>query len=108
MNLPTEIFDDVVVVHTPEELSSDQADGLEAYLGSLERRNVVLDLDCTETLDSRGLEAILAAQEELRQAGGDVKITTTNAVNRKIFEITRLDQQIEVFDSVVDAVKSFH
>ena len=37
----------------------------------------------------------------------DVKIATTNAINRKIFEVTRLEQQLEVFDSVVDAVKSY-
>ncbi len=40
--------------------------------------------------------------------GGEAKIAATNLNNRKIFEITRLDQQLEVFDSVVDAVKSFH
>jgi hypothetical protein len=28
-------------------------------------------------------------------------------VNRKILEITRLDEQLDVFDSVIDAVKSF-
>ena len=42
MNLPTEIFGEVVVVHTPEELGEDQADGLEAFLTSQERVNVVL------------------------------------------------------------------
>jgi len=36
-----------------------------------------------------------------------LKISTDSAVNRKILEITRLDQQLEVFDSVIDAVKSF-
>ena len=40
--------------------------------------------------------------------GGEVKIATTNSANRKILEITRLDQHLEVFDSVIDAVKSFH
>ena len=107
MNLPTEIFGDVIVVHTPEELASDQSEQLEAYLANLERKNVVLDLDNTETIDSRGLTAALNAQDAVREAQGELKIATTNATNRKIFEITRLDQQLEVFDSVVDAVKSF-
>ena len=107
MNLPTEIFGDVVVVHTPKELGSDQAEGFEAYLSALERSNVVLDLDNTETLDSARLAALLTAQDNLRERQGDVKIATTNATNRKILEITRLDQQLEVFASVIDAVKSF-
>ena len=35
------------------------------------------------------------------------KIATTNPANRKILEMTRLDEQLEVYDSVIDAVKSF-
>ena len=107
MNLPTEIFGEVIVVHTPEELGADQREGFEAYVPALERDNVVLDLDATESLDSEGLTGLLNVQDALRDRGGDVKIATTNAINRKIFEITRLEQQLEVFDSVVDAVKSY-
>lgn len=106
MNLPAEIFGDVIVVHTPEEFGSDQASQFETYLPTLERNRVVLDLDNTEVLDSSGLSALWNVHEKLRERGGDVKLATTNAVNRKILEITRLDQQIEVFDSVVGAVKS--
>jgi anti-sigma B factor antagonist len=108
MNLPTEIFDDVIVVHTPEELGSEQCAAFELYVPTLERKNVVLDLDNTETLDSKSLETLLNVQDKLRMEQGDVKIATTNANNRKIFEVTRLDQHLEVFEGVVDAVKSFH
>jgi anti-sigma B factor antagonist len=107
MKLPTEVFGQVVVVHTPEELGEDMAGQLESYLTSLERSRVIVDLDGTEALDSAGLAALLGAQEALREQNGDLKISTKNLVNRKIFEITRLDQQLEVFDSVIDAVKSF-
>jgi anti-anti-sigma factor len=108
MNLPTEIFGDVIVVHTPEELGEDQAEGFEAFIAKLDRSRIVLDLDGTETLGSQGLESLLAVQDALRQRGGDARIATTNATNHKIFEITRLDQQLEIFDSVIDAVKSLH
>ncbi|HZZ73476.1 MAG TPA: STAS domain-containing protein [Pirellulales bacterium] len=107
MNLTTEIFGAVVVVHAPEELGGEQADALETCLGRLERNNVVLDLDATETIDSAGLTALLNAQESFRSLEGDLKISTANATNRKILEITRLDQTLEVFDSVIDAVKAF-
>jgi anti-sigma B factor antagonist len=107
MNLPTEIFGEVIVVHTPEEVGSDQADRLEHHLTALERHKVVVDLDGTEQLDSAGLTLLMNAQEALRALDGDLKIATINATNRKILEITRLDQQIEVFDAVIDAVKSF-
>jgi anti-anti-sigma factor len=107
MKLPTEVFGDVVVVHTPEELSADTAVQLEKFLTALERSNVIVDLDGSETIDSGGLEALVGAQEALRAIQGDLKISTSNPANRKILEITRLDQQMEVFDSVIDAVKSF-
>lgn len=107
MNLPTEVFGNVVVVHTPEELGAEQVGPFAAFLPGLERKNVVLDLDNTEMLDSAGLTALLDARESLQSQGGAVKIATTNVTNRKILEITRLDRQLEVFDSVIDAVKSF-
>lgn len=107
MNLPTEVFGEVVVVHAPDEFGADQADGVSAYLGGLSQSRVVLDLDNTELLDSAGLEALLDAQDRLREAGGDLKIAASNPVNRKILEITRLDRHVEVFDNVLDAVKSF-
>jgi anti-sigma B factor antagonist len=108
MNLPTEVFGKVVVVHAPEALGAERDDGLAAYVSSLGRPSVVLDLDATESFDSRGLVTLLDLQDQLRGAGGDAKLATTNPVHRKVLEITRLDQQLDVFDSVVDAVKSFH
>jgi anti-anti-sigma factor len=107
LNLPTEIFGGVIVVHTPDELGGDQAENVENFLVALERDNVVVDLDNTESIDGEGLESLLAAQETLRERGGNLKISTTNHANRKILEITRLDEQLEVFDSVVDAVRGF-
>jgi anti-anti-sigma factor len=107
MNLPTEVFGDVVVVHTPEEVGEDHSEKLESFLSTLDQSKVVVDLDGTETIDSVGLEMLLSVQDVLRTCSGDLKISTTNKINRKLLEITRLDQQLEVFDSVVDAVKSF-
>ncbi|HEX3997285.1 MAG TPA: STAS domain-containing protein [Pirellulales bacterium] len=107
MNLPTEIFGNVAVVHTPEELGSEQIGPFHAFLAGLSQVAVVLDLDGSELLDSAGLTALVDLQERLRIAQGDLKIATANPINRKILELTRLDQQLEVFESVVDAVKSF-
>ncbi|MCS7306743.1 MAG: STAS domain-containing protein [Thermoguttaceae bacterium] len=107
MNLPTEVFGEVVVVHAPEEFGADQAPAVLAYLTGQAQSRVVLDLDNTEFLDSAGLEALLDAQDRLRELGGELKIAVANPVNRKILEITRLDRHLEVFDNVLDAVKSF-
>ena len=107
MPFPTEVFGNVIVVHTPEELGSELCGVLESFVPSLKRPNVILDMDATEIIDSRGLDALVNVQDKLRDSAGELKIATTNFTNRKILEITRLDQQLEVFDSVVEAVKSF-
>ena len=107
MNFPTEIFGDVVVAHAPDELHEEVADRFERFLTTLDRSKVVVDLDDSESIDSAGLTALLNARSELQRAEGELKVITSNHVNRKILEITRLDEQLEVFDSVVDAVRSF-
>ncbi len=107
MNYATEVFGDVVVVHTPEELNEDQSGPFAHYLRGLDQKKVVLDLDNSEMIDSTGLKSLIDHQVYLRGNMGMLKIATTNSTNRKILEITRLDLQLEVFDSVIDAVKSF-
>jgi anti-anti-sigma factor len=107
MTLTSETFGSVIVVHSPEDVSADQAANFESALRHAEPPCVVLDMDDTELIDSAGLTAILEAKDALCQRQGDLKIATTNATNRKILEITRLDEQLEIFESVIDAVKSY-
>ena len=107
MKMPMEVFGDVVIVHAPEELGTDISTQFRNFISTLEQQKVVIDLDGTEAFDSEGLESLLDMQDELRESSGDLKIISNNNVNRKILEITRLNQHLEVFDSVIDAVKSF-
>ncbi|MBM3999719.1 MAG: STAS domain-containing protein [Planctomycetes bacterium] len=107
MNLPTEVFGDIAVVHAPEEIGRENATQIAEFLLSRDRCRVVVDLDGTESIDGAGLTALLDVQDRLRESGGDLKVITTNLANRKILEITRLDQQLDVFTNVIDAVKTF-
>ena len=108
MPLTCETFGSVIVVHSPDDLSADHAAGFEEQLRQVDPTLVVLDMDDTEQIDGAGLTALLDACDALRERQGDLKIATTNAANRKILEITRLDEQLELFESVIDAVKSYH
>lgn len=107
MSLTSETFGSVIVVHSPEDLSADHAPAFENQLRQADPALVVLDLDDTEIIDGAGLTSLLDARDALRERQGDLKIATTNATNRKILEITRLDEQLELFESVIDAVKSY-
>ncbi|NIL98663.1 MAG: STAS domain-containing protein [Planctomycetales bacterium] len=107
MQLTTETFRDVIVAHAPEEMNHERAEPFVEFVTRLDPRNVVMDLDGTEILDSGGLESLLVAQRRLREDGGELKISTNNSTNRKILEITRLDDVFEVYASVIEAVKSY-
>src|SRR5262245_26595326 len=107
MHLPTEIFGDVLVVHAPDELNEEHAAPFCRFLTEQGRTRIVVDLDGVEALDSAGLTSLLDAQDWCRAGQGDLKLMTSNGMNLKILEITRLDEQLEAFESVIDAVKSF-
>lgn len=110
MQITTETFGDVVVVHTPDDLMEEASrllsDAIESHLrkGS---SSIVLQMDRTDGYDSIGLSSLLDLQDQARQAGGSVKISGLPDLGRKIFEITRLDQRFDLFESVIDAVASF-
>jgi len=91
MKLPTEIFGQVVVVHTPEELGEDQAEQLESYLTALERSRVVVDLDGTETIDIVGVEGGLKPRMLLT-----MRIHDTDGTMREEPVVCRIDTLDEV------------
>lgn len=51
-----------------------------------------IDFDCSDLtfVDSTGLGTLIAALKRAREAGGDVRITQTSRVLRKLLDITRL------------------
>lgn len=102
-----ETFGSVTVVHVPAELAGEQADVFRQAVLALNQRQIVLDLDHMELLDSAGLTALVNLGDELRAQGGELKIATADPTNRKILEITRIDQEFEVFPTVLEAVRSF-
>lgn len=110
MQITSETFGDVVVVHTPDDLMEETARLLtDAVEGHLRKGSsaIVLQMDRTDGYDSQGLTALVDLQDHARQSGGAVKISGLADPGRKIFELTRLDQRFDLFDSVIDAVASF-
>jgi anti-anti-sigma factor len=107
MEMSSEVFGEVIVIHAPKELNDDRAEQISRQLSTCGHRQLVLDLDDAEILDSVGLEMLLETQETFQEKGGDLKLVASNPVNRKILEIIRFDRLFEVYDSVLDAVRSF-
>lgn len=110
MQITTETFGNVLVAHTPDELTDDTAESfLQALAAPMNagQVNLVLQMDRSDAYDSAGLSALIELQEQLRGRGGNLKISGLGDPGRKIFEITRLDRRFDLFDSLVEAVSSF-
>tara|TARA_R110002111_G_scaffold255157_1_gene321278 strand:+ start:69767 stop:70102 length:336 start_codon:yes stop_codon:yes gene_type:complete len=110
MQITTEIFGDVLVAHTPDELTDDTSTEFVRALSeaiSEQHFQVVLQMDRSEVIDSAGLTALLDLQDLTREQGGNLKISGLEDPGKKILEMTRLDQRIDLFDSVIEAVSSF-
>lgn len=111
MNITTETFGNVMVAHTPDDLTEDTVDDFtRAITAAMEagQVNIVAQMDRTDSYDSTGLSALLDWQDMLRERGGNLKVSGLGDPGRKIFEVTRLDRRFDLFDSVIDAVSSFH
>jgi anti-anti-sigma factor len=110
MQLTTETFGNVMVIHTPDELTEESGGELRRALAESIQSgivNVVAQMDRTDTFDSAGLTTLLDLKDALREQRGNLKICGLVEPGLKIFEVTRLDQRFDLFDSVIDAVASF-
>jgi anti-sigma B factor antagonist len=68
---------------------------------------VVIDLERVPLLDSAGLEWLVDAAEKCFQRGGQIQLAAPSALCSDILRITGVGEQVEVFDDVTSAVRSF-
>lgn len=110
MQITTEIFGDVLVAHTPDELTDETAgtvrDAVDQAV-TAGRCNIVLQMDRSDAFDSAGLTTLFDLQDQLRAEGGRLAVCGLQDHGQKVFEITRMDRWFDLYDSVIDAVSSF-
>lgn len=70
--------------------------------------NIILDLNQVTFIDSSGLGVFLSCLKILNQKGGDLKICNITKPVRVLFELVRLHQIIEIFNSTEEALKAFN
>lgn len=68
---------------------------------------IVLDLSSVQEVSLMGMVAISSIFNKCRQAGGALKIAQLNPLVRRAFRQTNLINTVEVFDEVLEAVKSY-
>src|SRR3990167_9332692 len=71
-----------------------------------ENSHVVLDFSRVEFIDSACLGALVAITRHLRKNGGDVNLYGLKDEVQSIFQITRLDKVLKIFERLEDAVSA--
>ncbi len=70
-------------------------------------RNIILNLQQTDYIDSTGLGALVVCFTTLRKLGGRMKLENLNRRNVELLVFTKLTTVFEIFNDEQDAVNSF-
>jgi anti-sigma B factor antagonist len=101
----------VKVQKLPERLTVGRTDRfLEEVKPMLEddRPRVVFDFSEVRYFDSAGVAVLLMCIEEALKRNGDLKLASLPSASAALLRLTGIDTLFEIFDSVRDAVTSFH
>ncbi|MFB3829173.1 MAG: STAS domain-containing protein [Bryobacteraceae bacterium] len=76
-------------------------------LAAAGHRNVILNMQQVDYVDSTGLGALVICATTLRKQGGNVKLLHLNKRNLELLVITKLATVFDLFTDEQDAVNSF-
>lgn len=71
------------------------------------RLKIVVNLRDVTYIDSCGLGILIAKLVSVRNKGGDLKLLNLSPRSHRVFEICKLQNVFEAFDSEADAIASF-
>ncbi len=71
-------------------------------------KNLVLNLQHVDYIDSTGLGALVIVATSLRKSGGNVKLLNLNRRNIELLVMTKLATVFEIFTDEQDAVNSYY
>jgi anti-sigma B factor antagonist len=109
MKIDEERRGSMTVVRPQGALVGADADSLHAHLARAAESNscgIVLDASTVAFVDSRGLEVLADATENLIRNGRTLKLAGANPTLREVLELTELAPMFEQFDDVDAAVEA--
>lgn len=103
-----EPFEHGMVVALSGELDAYDAPALRDSFATLARDHpgatVVLDLTVVSFLDSTALGTIVGLLRRVREGGGELRVVLPETPARRIFEVTALEQALDVWPTRADAL----
>jgi anti-sigma B factor antagonist len=68
---------------------------------------VVVNLDAVSYIDSEGLSVLVSIHSSVRNRGGKVRLAGANPVIKDLFQLAKLLDVMELYETVDQAVKAF-
>ena len=109
MKMSFQDYDFITVLTLSGEYTADDTEQFRRAVDERRRmgvRDVLIDCEHLEFIDSSGLESWVRLQEALGVEGGQFRLVNPEETVRKILELTRLDLAFESHEQVEQAVKS--
>lgn len=110
MNVTAESYGRTVLLNINGELTADDLSALQQVvdhqMATQDVVDVVLNMEQSPFIDSAILEYLLDLQDKLIERLGQIKFANCDENVTKILEITRLQNDFEVFSEVAEAVKT--
>ncbi len=100
----------VVILHLNGRLTVGESNPLREKIGEMlasNHKNIVLDLEEIDYIDSTGLGGMVICYTQVKKAGGTLKLMKLNRRNVELLALTRLHTVFEVFAEETDAVNSY-
>lgn len=100
----------VTVVRPQGPLAGGDAEQFKGHIAETLTRclgRLVVDASGIAYVDSRGLEVLVDASDELAQGGRALRLCAANETLREVLGLTGLDERFEHFEDVTAAVRSF-
>lgn len=101
---------DLTVIALAGRLDQTLEERLEGIFNQLlekSRVRVIVDLGDLDFLNSRGVSVFIAAIDDLRAAGGDLKLARVPEQSRVILQRLGVDRLLQQFEAIDEAVRGF-
>ena len=76
-------------------------------IGKTEQSNVIIDFQCVQFMSSAALGMLVRIQKKCKEFEATLKLVNICAEIRKVFEITRLDKILSIYDDPKEAIAAF-
>ena len=110
MELATETLDSALVVTPSDVVDHDSAPSFESQLQTIitdagtQRTLVVIDMAKVDYMSTVGLRVLMRASKRARELSVDIRVANMSKCMREIFQISRFDKVISVFENVDAAI----